>query len=198
MKAKSILTQWLADGDLDRTLRGLEWLQNRHLAAPDTDLMLQKSRFLSLQNDRDRGTIPEEHYRIEMARIRMAILALVENAPDNWPSAGLEQVRPAAGSMRGRSFNFKKWVAIAAGAMVFLAAIAEFSGYSLRDFFEKKASAPVMQSTQEVEKNIKKPAEMHPVEPVKTENQPKNQTNINVKDKAKVGTIITGDSNKIT
>jgi Effector-associated domain 11 len=60
MNAKSTLAQWLADGDLDRTLRGLEWLQSRHHPALNTELVLQKSRFQSLQNDRDRGIVAEE------------------------------------------------------------------------------------------------------------------------------------------
>jgi Effector-associated domain 11 len=193
MNAKSILAQWLADGDLDRTLRGLEWLQNRHHPALNTELVLQKGRFQSLQNDRDRDIVAEEHYRIELARIRMALLTMLENVPENWPPTGLENVRPTVGSTRGRSFNFKKWIAIAAGAMAFLAAVAEFSGYSLRDFFEKKASAPASQPAPEIQKPAETPAAL----PSQTEKSPKNQTNITVKDKAKVGTIITGDSNKI-
>lgn len=63
--------------------------------------------------------------------------------------------------------HWKKWGAIIVGAVTFLAAVAEFSGYSLSDLCTNGGNAS------------------------------KNQTNIMVKDSAKVEAIITGDSNTI-
>jgi hypothetical protein len=197
MNAKSTLAQWLANGDLDRTLRGLEWLQSQHRTALDTDLVLQQSRFQWLQQQHNQGVVSEEHYRTELARIRVAMLAILENVPDDWPSAGLEEVRPAAAlptksNTWWRSGTFWTYFIAAAGLLVALLAYLNDRG-----IFPPRDPAPLVQPAPEVQKPAEKSAETPPVAPVTTGNQPKNQTNVTVKDKAKVGTIITGDSNKI-
>jgi hypothetical protein len=72
--------------------------------------------------------------------------------------------------------------------------IALFAYLNDRGVFPKKVEpVPVTQPAPEVQKSAETPAAL----PGQTEKSPKNQTNITVKDKAKVGTIITGDSNKI-
>jgi hypothetical protein len=195
MNAKSTLTQWLADGDLDRTLRGLEWLQRQHLSTLQPDLVLVKGRFQSLQTERDRGTVSEEQLRIEQARIRMAAQNLIEYLPDNWPSAGLEQVQSGAGvaptpsKSRRSSGTFWGLVIAAAGLLIAL-----LSYLNDRGIFPPKEPTPVEQPAQGAQQPAEKPAETPPPAPSKATPAPKKQTNVTVKDSAEVGILNTGDN----
>lgn len=78
-----------------------------------------------------------------------------------------------------------------------LAAIAGITGYTLRDLWRKPEVTPVEKPAVITQPDtlvlVNPPARPAPQKP----STGKNNVQITVKDKAKVGTIITGDSNKI-
>lgn len=147
-------------------------------SAADRDLNAEavalSARFQNYFREKNAGRVEPRWLDMELNQINAAVLHLVDRLPeDSSPT----------------DFNWKKWAAIIAGTVAFGAAIAEFSGYSLRDFLKKTEPAPLIAPAAEPEKPAEKSAE--------SPQTPKHQTNINVKDKAKVGNIITGDSNAI-
>ncbi len=94
MNAKKTLSDWLADGDLDRTLRGLEVVYDHQGIKQDDDLVLQKSRYNMIKTSKLNGVISDPDYLLELGKIRHAVLELVNGLAEHWPADGLESVRP--------------------------------------------------------------------------------------------------------
>ncbi len=91
--------------------------------------------------------------------------------------------------------SWEKWALI----LGIFAVITGITGYTLRDLWQKKEPAPTVQPAAEpLQKDtpaVATPPVTQPVE--KSAAGGKNNVKIEVKDKAKVGNIVTGDSNKI-
>ncbi len=172
----------LAQGNLESALETLVRLTQH---ANDADLrqrvLTLSGQFAALKKQHLTGLLEDKDYRLQLNRITAAVAEMVDR-----DSVGVTRSHPDTTQR-----SWKKW----AGILAVLASIAGITGYTLRDFFwSKPVPAPTENPAVEPRKTdtivVKTPA-MQPVP------AGKNNVNIQVKDKAKVGTIITGDSNKI-
>ena len=134
MNAKETLTEWLAEGDLERVLAGLRIICKKW---GDNDLALsvnfQSGRYIGLKNSHLKGLVTYANYSIELAIIREALLDLVGEMTEDWTAEGLETVpktRIPDGSAQSRCW-WQKWEYIL-GTM---ATIAGVTGFTLKDFF---------------------------------------------------------------
>ena len=149
----------------------------------------------------------------ELNKINAAALALIEadadtsNAPvtsektvqtpaqntstignDNQKTADLIDRSPE-GAVVVKKMNWEKVALLWLGIF---AAIAGITGYTLRDYFKKPEPIPIVQP--QVELPAQNRTELPKSQPSTTQPAAKNQTNIHMKDKSKVGIINTGDS----
>ncbi len=169
----------LAKGNLESTLETLVRLSQN---ADDADLrqrvLTLSGQFAALKKQHLTGLLEDKDYRLQLNRITAAVAEIVDS-----------QQLPESFRLSGSSQPWKKW----AGILAVLASIAGITGYTLQDFFWPKL-APVEKTAVELQNTdtIVVKTLVAPSVPAG-----KNNVNIQVKDKAKVGTIITGDSNKI-
>ncbi len=184
----SALKTLLAKGQLETALAHLVRLTAH---TDDRDLRQRvlnlSGQFATLKNQHLTGILPDEAYRLQWNRIAAAVTDIVDS-----------EAITSSPLLPPSSFNWKKWTAIAVTTIGVLAGIAELSGWSLRDLWRKPEPAPVEKPVVEPVKKdtmvVANPAVRQPaVQPATG----KNNVHIEVKDKAKVGTIITSDSNKI-
>lgn len=166
-----VLQHLLADG---KTRHVIEQLLR--LTATDRDqqneVLQLSAQFAELERQSRLNVTDPKLLGTERNRINAALLAVIDRLPEN-----LSPLR--------RKWNVGKialWLGI-------FAAVAGITGYTLRDFFKKPEPTPVQLPAGPVEKLIAKPGENST--PAKSG---KNNPNITVKDKAKVGIISTGDS----
>lgn len=137
MSAKQILLDWLAQDHLKKVLQGLfslaDTYQDEQLRNSAT---FQSSRLKALENQWLTGTISQEENNLQAARIREALVSLINDLPDDWALEGVGSapVYFAASSKR----HWKKYLAYFATAVAVLAGVAELSGYSVRDLFKQK------------------------------------------------------------
>ena len=123
--------------------------------------------------------LEDKDYRLQWNRIAAAVAEIVDN-----------QQLSESFKLSESSRHWRKWAAV----LAILAGIAAVTGYTLRDFFFKKtAPAPLVLPVADHSKKDTLVIVMPP--PGKSAG--KSNVHIEVKDKAKVGNIITGDSNKI-
>lgn len=96
MNAKETLTEWLADGDLERVVAGLRIVCKRwgdkDLA---NDINFQSGRYKNLNSNHLKGLISHSDYSIELAKIRQSLHAIVDNLAAHWTADGLETIPPA-------------------------------------------------------------------------------------------------------
>ncbi|MDX1907394.1 MAG: hypothetical protein SF053_10205 [Bacteroidia bacterium] len=137
MTAKSTLLGWIAEEKLSQVLQGLLGLAEKY---KDDELLrdatFQSGRLKALEKKRLDGILSSEEGNLETAKIRQALLHIVQVIPDDWVSEGMEN--QSATPVVPTKTNWKKYAAYIAAAIALLAGIAEFSGYSLRDIFGKK------------------------------------------------------------
>ncbi|MBK7936625.1 MAG: hypothetical protein IPJ82_05835 [Lewinellaceae bacterium] len=134
MNAKETLTEWLAEGDLERVVSGLrivckKW-GDKDLAAA---INFQSGRHNDLKNSHLKGLVSHADYSIELAKIRQSLSGMVGNLAEHWTAEGLETVpktRLSESSATPRQW-WQKWEYILAT----LATIAGVTGYTLKDFF---------------------------------------------------------------
>ena len=111
----------------------------------------------------------------QLNKINAAALDLIDRSPE--------------GAVVVKKMNWEKvtllWLSI-------FAAIAGITGYTLRDYFKKPEPIPIAQP--QVELPAQNRTELPKSQPSTTQPAAKNQTNIHMKDKSKVGIINTGDS----
>jgi len=175
MKAK--LTSTLSKGKTRQVIEDLLPLSTFDPDLHDEAVALS-ARFQKYLREKNGGTKDVADLDIELNRINSALLDLIGRLPEGNPVE--------------KKIRWKE-VAVVIGI---LASIAGITGYTLKDVFWKKEATPIVQPTAQESK----PAApiTQPKAPEKTAPSPaKNNVSIEVKDKAKVGTIITGDSNKI-
>ncbi|HRI61196.1 MAG TPA: CHAT domain-containing protein [Saprospiraceae bacterium] len=112
--------------------------------------------------------------------------------------ADLNWKLPQSASRQKRLWNYGKWLALIVIGIGVLVGIAELSGFHIQDLWSKPQPAPVEQPAAELPRTDTLPAAPKPPASGPEKTAPaKNNVKIEVKDKAKVGNIITGDSNKI-
>jgi len=140
------IRQLVASGDLEKALEHLLALTEgtaRHALAVQL-----AARFNTLKNNELKGIVSFENARLERNQITHDLLELLEG-------------RPVPGVTK-RNWGWKKIAAAVGSFIVFGAAVAEFSGYSLRDIFQKKNdSAPLTQPTLDTTR-VFQPAESPP------------------------------------
>jgi len=131
MSSKAQLKEQIVQGNLKSVLQVL-------LSSSEGELHNQvvhlSSRLSDLTNKTNKGILSEEQTNLERNRIANALLALVEELPDNLVLKDIEEFKEHLTPNR-TSINWKKWLGIAVGLIAALAGIAELSGYSLRDVF---------------------------------------------------------------
>lgn len=98
MNAKETLTEWLAEGDLERVITGLHIICKRSghkdLAG---DINYQSGRYKKLKNDHLKGLVSYSEYSIELAKIRQSLHEIVDSLAEHWTSDGLETALPTPG-----------------------------------------------------------------------------------------------------
>ena len=152
------------------------------------EVLQLSARFQQNEKQRRLDLNPTDDLNREYNKIRNALLDLVNRLPES-------SITPLT-----RKSN---WVAIGLFLVGLVAFIANIGTIKDTLFKKDKPEPPKIEtlSTPESKKEDLKPAPTQPTAPVftatKTSNSTKNNVNIHLRDKAKVGAIITGDSNKI-
>ena len=137
MTAKKTLLKWLTQNDFQRVLKGLDLLETQYKDEQlRNDVTFQSGRLTALEQQRAEETISSEDDRLQMAKIRKALLQIVNGLSENWNAEGIENI-PSTLPIISKT-NWKKNAAYIVAAIAILAGIAEFSGYSVRDLFVKK------------------------------------------------------------
>ena len=95
MNAKETLTEWLADGDLERVVAGLR-VVNKRLGLKDLagDINLQSGRYKGLKDNFLKGLVNRSDYSIEEAKIRQSLHGIIDKLAEHWTAEGLETVPP--------------------------------------------------------------------------------------------------------
>lgn len=190
MSQKQILSNLLAENKIAQVITQL-----LSITKSDDDLNGEvtqiSARFQQNENQRRLNLADSDEINREYAKIRNALLSIINRLPD---SSGVLPV-----------VKKQNWLAIGAFIVGLIAIVANIG--TIKDsFFKKGEPKQVVQSSVEPQKNVGKPVVELPVEksreptiqiPQNTPSIGKNKVHIEVKDKAKVGAIITGDSNKI-
>jgi hypothetical protein len=169
----------LAQGRLEQAFDTLVGLTEHSNAADLRQRVLTLSgQFSQLKKQHLTGLLDDKDYRLQWNRIAAAVAEIADSE---------------AVTASHRLTTGKRWRKRAA-VFAILASIAAVTGYTLRDFFFKKtAPAPFVLPVAEQSKKDT----LIIVMPPPSKSVGKSNVHIEVKDKAKVGNIITGDSNKI-
>lgn len=137
MSAKQILLDWLAKNDLKKVFQGLFFLAEKYKDEQlRSNTAFQSGRLKSLENQWLTGTISQEENHLQAARVREALVNLINDLPDDWTLDGMENAPASFGS--SSKSNWKRYAAYFATAVAVLAGIAELSGYSVRDLFKQR------------------------------------------------------------
>ena len=176
------LKMLLAQGKLETALETLVRLTEH---ADDADLrqrvLTLSGQFSQLKKQQLTGLLDDKDYRLQWNRIAAAVAEIAES----------EAV--TASHRLTSSANWKKWAAI----LAVLASIAGITGYIVSDFlWPKPQPVPLAEPPKKDTIVVAAPLVNQPSEKPSAAGG-KNNVHIEVKDKAKVGNIITGDSNKI-
>jgi len=135
MASKPALLNWLAEDDLQKVFQGLFFLANKYKDEElHNDATLQSGRFKALEKQRLNSTISQDEDHLQRAKIRQALLQIIHGLSDDWTLEGMENTPVSAAAPS--KINWKKYAAYFSAAIAFLAGIAEFSGYSLRNIFK--------------------------------------------------------------
>ena len=139
---KQNLHSLLADGKTEQVIAQL-----RQLTTGDKDLhqqvLMLAARLTENERQRHSGTSAQDDISIERNKINNALLAVMDQLPDG----GDGRTLPTPSS------PVSKWVRLGAAiatAIGLLAGIAELSGYSIRDLFEKEANRPAQEQPTDV------------------------------------------------
>ena len=175
----------LAQGKLETALETLVRVTaHGHDADLRQRVLTLSGQFAQLKNQHLTGLLDDKDYRLQWNRIAAAVADIADNhqLSESW-------------KLSESSHPWKKWAAI----LAVLASIAGITGYTLRDFlWPKPEPAPIEQPPAEpVKRDTIVVATPPASKPAEKTAPGKNNVKIEVKDKAKVGNIITGDSNKI-
>ena len=175
----------LAQGNLEAALQALVALTAH---SDDADLrqraLTLSGQFAALKKQHLTGLLEDKDYRLQLNRITAAVAEMVDSEADSEAVTQSHRLTPPA----PRSSFWKKvgYVGLLVGILA--------GTVQVVDYVQKQQPAPA-------EKPAAEPLKTDPVAvPAPQETPPaagKNNVKIEVKDKAKVGNIITGDSNSI-
>jgi hypothetical protein len=136
MTAKETLTEWLEKGDTEQVLKGLSVVCKRwghkDLAS---DISFQSGRFRELKTQQNRNTISQAEFQLEAAKIRQAILSLIQTFPEHWSDEGLTEI--PSNIINTKNNKLVKLATVLIGLIVLLMLIAKCSGISVRNIFGK-------------------------------------------------------------
>lgn len=177
---KALITQGNLEAALETLVRLCQYADDAELRQR---VLTLSGQFAALKKQHLTGLLEDKDYRLQLNRITAAVAEMVDDPqlPESL-SRGLGM---------GSSQPWKKWVAI----LAVLASIAGITGYTLRDFLWPKPETIEMPTAEPPKKDTIVVAVPSATPP--SEVGGKNNVKIEVKDKAKVGNIITGDSNTI-
>jgi hypothetical protein len=142
MSAKQILLDWLAKNELKKVFQGFFFLAEKYKDGQlRSNTAFQSGRLKSLENQWLTGTISQEEEHLQSAKIREALLHIIQGLPDDWTLDGMENAPPSfAASSKS---NWKKYAVSFAAVIAVMAGIAELSGYSISDIFHKKETTEI-------------------------------------------------------
>ncbi|PHN04304.1 hypothetical protein [Flavilitoribacter nigricans] len=132
---KEKLQNFIALGNTAEAIQQLRALKPALGESLQNEITLQSARFESYSRDRRNGVLSNEEENIQLARINDALLGIIQQLPAEIPG------------IPSRKTSAMKWGGIIVGAITLLAAIAELSGYSLRDLFQADTPPPIQQET---------------------------------------------------
>jgi hypothetical protein len=85
MSAKQILLDWLAKNELKKVFQGLLFLAEKYKDEQlRSNTAFQSGRLKSLENQWLTGTISQEENHLQAAKVREAIVNLINGLPDDW------------------------------------------------------------------------------------------------------------------
>lgn len=97
MNAKETITEWLADGDLERVIAGLRIVSkkwgDKDLAG---DINFQSGRYKGLKDNFLKGLVSRSDYSIEEAKTRQSLQNIIGKLAEHWTAEGLEAVPPTS------------------------------------------------------------------------------------------------------
>lgn len=137
MSAKKILLDRIAQDDLPKALKELMFLADKYKDDQvRNDATFQSGRLKALEKQKINGILSHEEEHLQSAKIREALLQIIQDLPDDWTLDGSDNIFASVGTSAQR--NWKKYTVSFAAIVAVLAGIAELSGYSIRDFFKEK------------------------------------------------------------
>ena len=175
---KEHLKSLIADGKLSQAVEELtQWTKNSAYKDTNTAIVQLAQRHNTNDSNNRLGNSSQSDYLMERNRISLALLEIIENTASN-------RLKP-------------NWIGIITVAVGLIALIANIG--TIKDAFFKKVEPKILVSPAEPKREgvksndlPEKPEQAATTNTVKS----KNNTQINVKDNGKVGTVINGDSNK--
>ena len=142
MSAKKILINYVAIDELEKVLQGLFFLAKKY---GDERLLhsttMQSGRLKALGLEKRNGILSHAEEALQSAKIRDALLHIINDLPDDWTMAGMENESVPSSSVSNT--KWKKYAAYIAGVVAVLAGVAEMSGYNLRDIFKNNQKTEI-------------------------------------------------------
>lgn len=123
---KNSLLELLSQGKTHLVIVQLRRLAPQQEEDVKEEITQQSARFQSLAREKRLGLLSYEEQTVQQAKINAALVELIRQLPEG------------QFSNRARWQTLAKWGSLVAASLALLAAIAEISGYSLRDFFKNK------------------------------------------------------------
>lgn len=137
MKNELLITnvkRWVAQGKTAQAIAELERADHLDVEA-EHEVILLASRYQSFLNEKSTGKLTQEQANVQLTTINAALLNITARLH------GMES------TVVPRRNKYLKWLAGIASFVGFLAAVASFSGYSLKDIWLKKPATPTQQET---------------------------------------------------
>lgn len=133
MTAKQTLLDSLRQNRLEKILDGLSQLADTYKDKQlQGDAAFQSSRLKAVQQKIARNTISRQDEELEMAKIRVALLELINDLPDSWPAKQIE-ASPASSSK-----PWQKYILYGILSIVLVLGLAEMLGYGPSTFFQQE------------------------------------------------------------
>ena len=137
MITKQTLQNWLAKDDLKSVLNGLYTLAKKYDNEQILgDVIIQSGRIQSLEDKRKAGTISLNDDHIESAKIRQALLCILNELPEDWSEMDVRTYRSI--TKTDLISNWKKLITIFIAGIALLIIIVKISGYNLEAILERK------------------------------------------------------------
>jgi len=96
---------------------------------------LQIERLEALENRRQTNTILSENYQLEYRKVKQSLLQMINDLPNEWAEQSIGN--DLGTSPIDSKINWKKYTTLFTGTIILLAAIAELTGFSIKDFFRE-------------------------------------------------------------